>query len=48
MLLGLPEENSAAATVFLGLAVYKSAEPACVNVGILVKARLNFTTLNTS
>ena len=47
MLLGLPEENNAAANIFLGLAIYKSADPACVNVGILVKARLNFTVSNT-
>lgn len=47
MLLGLPEENNAVATTFLGLAIYKSADPACINVGIRVKARLNFTVSNT-
>lgn len=46
MFLGLPE-NSAAATVFLGLAIYKSADPACLNAGMLVKVRLNFTVSNT-
>jgi len=44
---GLPEENNAAATILLVLAIYRSADPACINVGILVNTRLNYTVSNT-
>lgn len=40
---GLPDKNNATLTIYLGLVMYKSTDPASVNVGKPSKSRLSFT-----